>query len=256
MAEQRSYGPVVPAGTTIDSAGDGVIISVSVHGGWGGALRSETFDVLRHCLAAHPAALLIDLNALQDVEALSLPAWMQVRHVGAAVRPPVLVALCVPPEMTLGHRLQAARTGRQLPVFAKPHQARAALHNLIPADDRLVLHLDAALHAPRLARDLVDRACRMWGLWHQGFSARLIVTELVANAVRHAGTAIRVTVVRRAASLHLIVADDDHRLPRLPQLRRGVRVPSGLHLVAAAAVQWGVIPTTGGKMVWATPRER
>jgi len=245
---------LTPAGITVHSAGDGAIIVLTIHGIWDPALRSETFTVLRNCLAAHPAGLIIDLTALHDDDGRSMPAWTNTRSVGADMHPPALVALCVPPESILADRLQHLGTNRFPPVYAKLRQARTALDNLIPVTDRLVTHLTAAPHAPRTARDLVAEACRTWHLSHLQFSARLIVSELVANAVQHAGTNIDVTVTRRAERLNVIVSDGDHRMPQLPAPRNGTPAVTGLHLVRALAARWGAIPTSDGKMIWATPR--
>ena len=167
----------LPAAITVRSAGDGVIIVLTIRGMWDVSLRYEIFMVLRQCLAAHPAGLIIDLTALHDPDACSVLAWTSTRHVGADMHPPALVALCVPPEAVLADRLQQLGTNRFLPVYAKLHQARTALDNRIPLTDRLVTHLTAAPHAPRTARQLVDEACRAWRLSHFQFSTRLIVSE-------------------------------------------------------------------------------
>jgi hypothetical protein len=246
--------PVAPALITVRSAGDGAIIVLTVRGTWDLALLSETFTVLQVCVAAHPAGLILDLTTLHDDDARSVPALTRLRYLGADMHPPVLVALCVPPEAVLAHRLQQIGTNRFLPIYATVHQARTALDNLIPQTNRLVTHLTAVPHAPRAARQLVDEACQAWHLPHLLFSARLIVSELVANAVQHAGTDIGVTVSRRGQRLHLIVSDKDHRVPELPARPHGRPTIGGLHLVQTVAARWGTVPTSDGKMIWATTR--
>ncbi len=167
--------PLAPAAITVRSAGDGAIIVLTISGTWDTALRSETFKVLQGCLAAHPAGLLIDLTALHDGEARSAPAWTSTRNLGADMQPPTLVALCIPPEALLAGRLQQTGTQRLLPIYAKLQQARTALDNRILSADRMVTNLTAAPHAPRMARQLVDEACRAWHLAIFQFSARLVV---------------------------------------------------------------------------------
>lgn len=255
MNEQLPFPPVGPAEIIVDSVEGGAVLVVAVRGRWGATSGSETSAVLRQCLAAQPAGLLIDLTRLDDPESLSLPAWAEVRDLGAAGDPPVPVALCASPEAVLAHRVQEAGGRRHLPVYAKVRQARTALSNLIPVADRLVLHLPAAAHAPSRARRLVDEACRAWDLQPLLFNTRLIVSELVANAVRHADTDIRVTVLRQDRRLQVMVADADPRLPRVPVAPDSNWLISGLRLVQAAAARWGTIATAGGKMVWASPRE-
>jgi hypothetical protein len=246
--------PAIPAAITVRSASDGAIIMLAISGIWDVGLRAETFRVLRRCLDAHPAGLLVDLTTLQDRDASSVRSWTSARSLGAAMQPPTLVALCVSPEALLARRMQEAGVGEGLPVYAKCGQARTALDNRIPSADRLVTHLTPTPNAPSAARRLVDEACRVWHLWHLRFSARLVVSELVTNAVKHAGTDICVTVSRRAERLHVIVSDNDHRLPELPPRRRGRSVVSGLEFVQAVSTRWGTLPTADGKMIWAAPR--
>jgi anti-sigma regulatory factor (Ser/Thr protein kinase) len=75
--------------------------------------------------------------------------------------------------------------------------------------------VDVSTGQQRPAEVRLVEACRAWHLSHLLFSAQLIVSELVANAVQHAGTDIGVTVSRRAQRLHLIVSDENHSVPEL-----------------------------------------
>ena len=83
----------------------------------------------------------------------------------------------------------------------------------------------------------------------------MVVTELVTNAVEHAGTTVTVAVTRRGTGVHLAVADLDRRFPALASPDRSVFDRGrGLMLVDALASLWGVMPTPTGKVVWATVR--
>jgi anti-sigma regulatory factor (Ser/Thr protein kinase) len=82
-------------------------------------------------------------------------------------------------------------------------------------------------------------------------AARVITSELVTNAVLHAGTALVLTV-RMDGDAWIGVSDSDPEgIPALAD--RGDPRPGGmgLHLVEAMAVEWGVDPAPGGKVVWA-----
>ncbi|MEU3947942.1 ATP-binding protein [Streptomyces sp. NPDC029526] len=108
------------------------------------------------------------------------------------------------------------------------------------------------------ARCLVSTACAAWGLGDLAEDAALVVSELVANAVRHArkGT-LRVVVERPGADLVRIGVVDfsrEHPVPRAhgPEDESG----RGLVLVAHLAEDWGTDPLPWGKRVWAELRGR
>lgn len=80
-----------------------------------------------------------------------------------------------------------------------------------------------------------------------------IVSELAANAVRHAGTGYAVRVILEHDCVLIEVADEGVGVPvaRTP----GASDPSGrgLQIVGALADEWGVREHPGeGKTVWAT----
>jgi anti-sigma regulatory factor (Ser/Thr protein kinase) len=93
--------------------------------------------------------------------------------------------------------------------------------------------------------------------------AQIVTTELVANALRHAGTRMELTVTLRQRCLHLSVRDGNGSAPRLreagceiedeaeSEIAAGGR---GLRIVEALAAGWGSTPTRNGKVVWATLR--
>ncbi len=104
-----------------------------------------------------------------------------------------------------------------------------------------------------LARRLVRTSCRAWGLHTLAADAAVIITELVANSVRHARReSIRVTVERPAqCRVRLGVVDFSKARPV-----RGTAGPEdeagrGLVLVEALAAEWGTELLPWGKRVWA-----
>jgi anti-sigma regulatory factor (Ser/Thr protein kinase) len=63
----------------------------------------------------------------------------------------------------------------------------------------------------------VRSACNDWGITGIASEAALVATELVANAVEHAGTACRLRIGLDERGLHLAVRDQrPDRLPRRP----------------------------------------
>jgi anti-sigma regulatory factor (Ser/Thr protein kinase) len=85
--------------------------------------------------------------------------------------------------------------------------------------------------------------------------ATLLVSELVANAIRHGKGVVRLAVKRFSGRLCVEVFDEGPGRPaaRTPDsTRAGGR---GLLLVERLASEWGVAPSSGGgKTVWFTLR--
>jgi anti-sigma regulatory factor (Ser/Thr protein kinase) len=81
--------------------------------------------------------------------------------------------------------------------------------------------------------------------------ARVVVTELAANAVLHAGSAFTVSIHGDGARLRIAVRDRSRAMPA-PQAPSAQRLSGrGLLLVSALARRWGVEPDPAGKVVWA-----
>lgn len=107
--------------------------------------------------------------------------------------------------------------------------------------------------APGAARRFIERALRCWG--HDGSvieDARLLITELVTNAVIHTRSPFSVSIASRSPRLRLAVRDRSSTLP-FAGARSTARPTGGrgLRIVAAVADDWGVVTTPPGKTVWA-----
>ena len=79
----------------------------------------------------------------------------------------------------------------------------------------------------------------------------LLVSELVTNGVRHAGTDVVVELALLESGVYLAVSDESPLplRPRYPALHdEGGR---GLALVEALSTRWGVIQSESGQQVWA-----
>jgi anti-sigma regulatory factor (Ser/Thr protein kinase) len=115
------------------------------------------------------------------------------------------------------------------------------------------LKLPAAAQAVRLARQAARDALAGWQLEDLAEPAVLIVSELVTNAVRHAGKTGTITLELTSAGtcLHVEVLDADPRWPQLRSLDDCDESGFGLILVAALTTSWGVRQTPRGKAVWA-----
>ena len=124
------------------------------------------------------------------------------------------------------------------------------------AGETMVAVLPASPASAKRARDMTTERCRAWGVDALSEDAALVVTELVANAVRHAGTDVRLRIIPLDRGLRLEVADASTRplRPRLgDELAEGGR---GLVLVDALSTRYGVEADATGKRVWVEMYER
>ncbi|MEY2438388.1 MAG: hypothetical protein QOF97_3224 [Acidimicrobiaceae bacterium] len=80
----------------------------------------------------------------------------------------------------------------------------------------------------------------------------LVVSELAANAVRHARTRYQVTIEVGADAVVVEVHDESRALPERRDPRPTDGGGRGLMIVEALSRRWGVRPVAGdGKTVWA-----
>ncbi|WP_249998161.1 ATP-binding protein [Actinoplanes sp. M2I2] len=246
------------AGVSVTCDVDTAVIEMSLHGRWSKRMASETYAGFRKCLAQHPAAIIVELHQLADPHAASAALWLAARRAASTLEPPVQVALSLPATEPLSQRLRWIGVTRSVPVYPTTEKARSAVAGHRPLTDWLQLtrRRPAGGDSARAARELIDEACAVWGFPDLRHPARLVVSELVANAVQHAGTDIAVTVWRRPTGLHLSVRDGDPRMPRLrPRLSASGRpCRGGLDIVDTLCAGWGAVATHDGKMVWATMR--
>lgn len=104
-----------------------------------------------------------------------------------------------------------------------------------------------------------SRACRRflmatleaWGADQFADDAVLLLSELVTNAVLHAGTDIEVIIRFDGDVLRVEVGDGSPTMPRVRHFSMLSGTGRGLALVAGTAKQWDIEPLpTGGKRVW------
>ncbi|WP_405557771.1 ATP-binding protein [Streptomyces canus] len=113
--------------------------------------------------------------------------------------------------------------------------------------------LPRAAESARPARQLVTNALNSWHLTQVSDDAVLIISELVANAVRHAkAEPIRVTVKRvNSQQVRLEVSDRSRSMPYLRVPRPNDIGGRGLPMVDALCERWGTNLYPWGKCVWA-----
>lgn len=110
----------------------------------------------------------------------------------------------------------------------------------LPADETAV----------RRARKLAAGQLTAWGLDGLEHSTKLLVSELVTNAVRHGAGPIGLRLIRHQA-LTCEVSDTDVCAPRLRSVDSMDENGRGLFLVAQMSRRWGSRSALNGKVVWA-----
>jgi len=124
---------------------------------------------------------------------------------------------------------------------ARPHVQRS-----------LSIALKAGPPAVAEARRHVQAAISDWGLSADPYIAALLTSELVTNAIRHAGGSVRLFVTCSSGHLRVYVHDAarDWALPLDPAI--DAEDGRGLMLVASLSTDWGCHRTSAGKAVYFT----
>jgi anti-sigma regulatory factor (Ser/Thr protein kinase)/anti-anti-sigma regulatory factor len=214
--------------------------------------------VLLKCLAEAPDAVLVDVSELHVRRASGLAVFpAALRAVGGDGA--MLVLYGVGPELA---PLLVGRPLGEVRVCGTLAQALAVAATGEQKAARRRLTLPPTRQAPARARAVVSQACHEWGVEHVASAAAQVVSELVSNAVEHAGPGdVCLTVALSTSYLHLSVSDGSSHPPvRQPIEPSEQETPPergrGLFLVDLYATAWGTSPTPSGKTVWATLRAR
>lgn len=111
----------------------------------------------------------------------------------------------------------------------------------------------AADHAEAaVARNVITVRVTQWGCGSVVDNVALVVSELVANAIMHAGRAALIVVSCADDDRHILIEVHD-RAATFPRIRERRDGPGGLGLriVDELCQQWGTSTTATGKYVWA-----
>ncbi len=102
----------------------------------------------------------------------------------------------------------------------------------------------------RHARRFVRHTLRSWGLTALGDQTELLTSELITNALLHAGAPTQLRLFHGGQYLTVEVGDLDTREPRPRRAMTGDEGGRGMHLVDELAHRWGSRSTGHGKVVW------
>jgi anti-sigma regulatory factor (Ser/Thr protein kinase) len=130
-----------------------------------------------------------------------------------------------------------------------------------PSEARTMsIGLSAVPEAVKQARDFSRTALCVWDLDGMFDDVRLVVSELVTNAIRHGADVadgagdlpIRLSLLYARARLTCAVTDPSDRIPVHRDPGYACQNGRGLHLVEAFSDSWDWVPLAGsGKVVWA-----
>lgn len=208
---------------------------------------------LHECLAEQPVLLVLDVSGLAPDGTEGLRPLGVV--VDAAFRWPGIRVAFAGASRKLRDQLAGLVTSGTADFYPDADAAAAAGRRLpVPARETAELSPDRG--APAAARELVAEVCRRWQLNRWSRLVQLLASELVTNAVVHAGTSISFTLRHLRGTLQVVVRDRDPRLVAEPPPSDPGGVPDGhsgrgLLLLSSLADDWGSAPTGDGKVTWA-----
>jgi anti-anti-sigma factor len=208
---------------------------------------------VQRSLAAQPDAVVLDIADLEVRQPAALSVFAALAR--AAAEWPAVPFVLHSPGARTARQLARSALCRALPVHRTREdaldQVRAATE-ATPAQPRLQLRMRPVPAACRQARDLVTQACERWRLTPVAATAAVVVTEMVANVVRHARTGMELTVGLRDGRLSISVRDGSGRAPQPADPGVSEAGGRGLRLIRDLSDAWGVLPVVDGKVVWAT----
>jgi anti-anti-sigma regulatory factor len=236
-----------PLSWTVDDRGRRAIVTLQGELDLRGTAPLRT--ALLKCLADQPDALLVDLAGMTTVDHTSLAVFTAVVR-QAAMWPGTPVIFYAPAPETAA-LLAHGRFGRLI-----LHDSRAEALQAVDAGQITTLSVVDQLlpisGTARHARNMVTDSCSRWSLFHLIGPASLVASELVTNAIMHAGTMMTFRITLRQRSVHIAVHDGSPAAPKImPACDPAAPGGRGLQLVAKMAAHWGWLPSRDGKVVWA-----
>lgn len=128
-------------------------------------------------------------------------------------------------------------------------------HTVIENGRTITISLEPDERSVPQARIAAGRALDRWGLPDLADDVRLVVSELVTNAMR-LGTTLTLTLTAHSGAVGIEVTDGSPKAPRVTPARPYDESGRGLLLVRHLAKGWGVrwdrgVPGRPPKTVWA-----
>ncbi len=220
-----------------------------------GVLDAYTASDLRagllSCLAEQPAGVVIDTVDLAVGDEIGLTALVSVARQSERWPGTRFVV-----SGDAGFAAAADRMGVARHVTVCPSiEAAMKEANQWPVPPTARQRIKPDRNAPSVARAAVQEFCQEQGIDGSGDTAQLVASELVTNAVVHAGTPIDLTLRLVSPHLHIAVRDSGAGQARINSIvDESSESGRGLILVDALASSWGTLLPDVGKVVWAAVR--
>jgi anti-anti-sigma factor len=212
------------------------------------AAAPQLQQVILKQLAQQPPAIICDLAEVEAIDPLCAQVFNSIRH-PALGWPNTTLVLCAP-RPRVADILRRLGVARLLAIHPSLEEALANARAR-PPRLRERLPLGPAPTAARAGRDFVRLVCGRWGLGGLAEPAALVASELITNAVAHAGTVLELRMELRRSQLQVAVADQDPDLGGVLAAKDGDERGLGLLVVERVATAWGVRREgSGGKVVW------
>jgi LuxR family transcriptional regulator, maltose regulon positive regulatory protein len=201
-------------------------------------------------LADQPPAIICDLTQVEAIDPLCAATFSSLRH-PALGWPGTALILCGA-QPAVAEIISQQGLAQRLVMYPDLEQAQAnARTRSWQLRERLAL--GPVPTAAAAGRGFVREVCGRWGLRGLAEPAALLASELVTNAVVHAGTELELLLELHGPRLEVAVHDQDPDLPTVLAAKDGTGRGFGLLVVDRVATNWGVRQDqAGGKTVWCT----
>jgi anti-sigma regulatory factor (Ser/Thr protein kinase)/anti-anti-sigma regulatory factor len=257
MTSQDWTGTQVSGGLTIELNRTRPFVRMRASGVLDAFTAPDLSAALLEAVAEQAAGVLIEVDGLTVTDDIGLTVFATV---GAQNQTwPACGLVMAGPNARLHRALERMGVIPFIPMCPDVPTALAHLAEIrVPPWRRE--HIPADRNAPALARAAVAEFCVRHGIGGGtmgGETAQLVASELVTNAVVHAGTPIQLTLRLVPPLLHIAVRDSgDGQAQISGVVDETAESGRGLVLVDALAASWGTFVPPIGKVVWAAVRVR
>ncbi len=218
---------------------------LAVVGSVGASYADSLVVAVQATLARQPRGVIVDLTEASELVPEAVAA-LRALATSAAGWPRATLQFC-------SASVDVAAELRGLTVHADRVEALRHIDDR-PTATRECIDLQDGLESPAQARAAVAAYAERLGLHEIHDDLALIVSEMVTNAVRHAGPPVALELQTDGDAVLIAVKDGSPDRPRPRVAGQEAEGGRGLMLVDLLSVEHGVRPDPPGKTVWAAVR--